>query len=93
MEKIFFVHSVNVIGGAERVTLAIISGIKPNYQSVMLAPKGKELGIAAEHAGAKFEPAYLIQPEKSKPFNFIKQLWQYYLIFKKHKLKCTFTNV
>lgn len=92
MEKIFFAHSVNVIGGAERVTLAIISGIKPHYQSVMLAPKGKDLGTAAEHAGAIFEPIRAIQPERSKPLNFLKQLWQYYCIFKKHKPKLVHTG-
>lgn len=92
MEKIFFAHSVNVIGGAERVTLAIISGIKPHYQSIMLAPKGKELGKAAEREGATFEPIDARQPEKSKPFSFIKQLWQYYRIFKKHKPKFVHTG-
>lgn len=92
MEKIFFAHSVNVIGGAERVTLAIIIGIKPNYQSVMLAPKGKELGIAAKHANAIFEPINVTQPERSKPLSFLKQLWQYYCIFKKHKPKLIHTG-
>ncbi|WP_158971666.1 glycosyltransferase [Paraglaciecola sp. L3A3] len=92
MEKIFFAHSVNVIGGAERVTLAIISGIKPNCQTVMLAPKGNELGNAAELAGASFVAIDANQPDKSKPFSYIKQFWQYYCIFKKHKPKLVHTG-
>lgn len=92
MEKIFFAHSVNVIGGAERVTLAIISGITPHYQSVMLAPQGKDLGIAAEHTGAIFEPINATQPKRSKPLQFLKQLWQYYRIFKKHRPKLVHTG-
>jgi glycosyltransferase involved in cell wall biosynthesis len=92
MEKIFFAHSVNVIGGAERVTLAIIKGIKSHYQSAMLAPDGKELGLAAKQLGAEFESIDASQPEKSKPLRFIKQLWQYYRIFKKHKPKLVHTG-
>lgn len=92
MEKIFLAHSVNVIGGAERVTLAIINGIKSKYQPVMLAPQGKELGYAAGHAGAIFEPINAIQPEKSKPIRFIKQMWHYYRIFKQYKPKVVHTG-
>jgi glycosyltransferase involved in cell wall biosynthesis len=92
MKSIFFAHSVNVIGGAERVTLSIISDINPQYQSILLSPKDNELGKAAELAGANFEPIDAIQPEKTKPFSFVKQLWQYYRIFKKHKPKLVHTG-
>ena len=92
MEKIFYAHSVNVIGGAERVTLATIKGVKNTYQPVLLAPAGNELADAGIASGALFEAIEAIQPEKSKPFLSLKQLWQYYKIFKKHKPKLVHTG-
>ena len=87
METIFFAHSINVIGGAERVTLSIIESVKEQYNTVMLAPSGNTLGEAVQNAGAKFQPVECIQPELAKPLKTLKQLYQYYKIFKSTKPK------
>lgn len=92
MEVVFYAHSVNVIGGAERVTLSIINGVKQSYQPIMLAPAGETLAHEAIEAGAIFEPIDCLQPEKTKPLQSLKQLFKYYHLFKKHQPKLVHTG-
>ncbi len=92
MEVVFYAHSVNVIGGAERVTLSIINGVKQTYQPVMLAPAGETLAHEAVSAGAIFEPIDCLQPEKLKPLKTLKQLFKYYQLFKKYQPKLVHTG-
>lgn len=85
MKSIFFSHSVNVIGGAERVTLSIIEGVANEYQAVLLAPSDKDLGKHATTAGAIFEPVECGQPDWQKPFKSLKQQWRYFRLIKKYQ--------
>jgi glycosyltransferase involved in cell wall biosynthesis len=84
-KTLFFVHSVGVIGGAERVTLATISDLRTEYQCMLLAPEEGALKEAAVDHGAQFLGIDCLQPELSKPLASLKQLWQYFLLFKKYR--------
>ncbi|TAP41437.1 glycosyltransferase [Alteromonas sp. KUL49] len=85
MKTIFFAHSVNVIGGAERVTLATINGVKNEYRVVLIAPDEGNFGAAAKNEGAIFEPVSCIQPDFKSPFRTIFQGLKYLRLFRKHK--------
>ncbi|MBO7922669.1 glycosyltransferase family 4 protein [Alteromonas sp. K632G] len=92
MKTIFFAHSVNVIGGAERVTLSVLNCLKEKYHCVFLSPEGNNLGKEASTSGATFEPIKALQPELSKPIQSALQLIQYYRIFKRHKPSLVYTG-
>ncbi len=84
-DNIFFAHSVNVIGGAEKVTLSIIQGLPESYNCVLLAPEGKDLGSVSVSAGAIFEPISCLQPEFRKPFRSLKDQYRNYKLFKRYQ--------
>lgn len=53
LNTITFAHSVSVIGGAERVTLAVIRSIQGQYRAKLLAPNDGQLQLAARQLEAE----------------------------------------
>lgn len=84
METVLFTHSVGVIGGAERVTLATIEGIKGKYNSALLSPDG-QLQIEAKKAGANCFSMAIVQPEKRHPIRTYLQTRAFIKLLKKIK--------
>lgn len=78
---ILFAHNVGKIGGAEKVTLDIISGLDKNdYTCHLLTPEEGPLIQAAQQAGAETVVFEVVPPSKKdfiKNFIFNKQLKKY----------------
>ncbi|RDV29194.1 glycosyltransferase family 1 protein [Alteromonas aestuariivivens] len=92
MKNVFFAHSVNVIGGAERVTLSVMEGVKTHYRCIMLAPDGGELGLKAQQSGAVFEPVSCGQAEILHPVRTLRQFAQYARLIRKYSPEIVHTG-
>ena len=82
---VFFAQSVNVIGGAERVTIACMQSLSNNYTCVALAPEGGDLNNELAANNIPVEHIACVQSELSKPIATSKQFIAYFMLFKKHK--------
>jgi glycosyltransferase involved in cell wall biosynthesis len=84
-QTVFFAQSVNVIGGAERVTIACMQSLVNDYTCVALAPKGGDLNDELAANNIPFEHINCVQSELTKPIATCKQFFDYFMLFKKHK--------
>jgi len=84
-QTVFFAQSVNVIGGAERVTIACMQSLSYDFTCVALAPKGGDLNDELSANYITIEHIDCVQSELTKPISTCKQFFDYFMLFKKHK--------
>jgi glycosyltransferase involved in cell wall biosynthesis len=84
-QTVFFAQSVNVIGGAERVTIACMQSLVNDYTCMALAPKGGDLNDELAANNIPIEHIACVQSELTKPIATCKQFFDYFMLFKKHK--------
>jgi glycosyltransferase involved in cell wall biosynthesis len=84
-QTVFFAQSVNVIGGAERVTIACMQSLVNDYSCVALAPKGGDLNDELAANNIPIEHIACVQSELTKPIATCKQFFAYFMLFRKHK--------
>jgi glycosyltransferase involved in cell wall biosynthesis len=83
-QTVFFAQSVNVIGGAERVTIACMQSLSNDFTCVALAPKGGDLNNELAANNIQVEHIACVQSELTKPIATCKQFLDYFMLFKKH---------
>jgi glycosyltransferase involved in cell wall biosynthesis len=84
-QTVFFAQSVNVIGGAERVTIACMQSLSNDFSCVALAPAGGDLNDELAANKLAIDHIDCVQSELTKPIVTCKQFIDYYILFKKHK--------
>lgn len=72
-ENIVFAHSVSVLGGAERVSLAVIESVSENYCSILVTPKG-ELQKFAQDLNASVQSLNYHQPSIRQPLKSLNHI-------------------
>ena len=84
-QTVFFAQSVNVIGGAERVTIACMQSLSNDFTCMALAPAGGDLNDELAANNLPTEHINCVQTELTKPIATSKQFIDYLILFKKHK--------
>ncbi|MFC3204449.1 glycosyltransferase [Alteromonas oceani] len=86
---IAFVHSVSEIGGAERMSEALIDGLltSTTYIPALLIPENGPFGDLVENKGCKVIVTQLAQPELTSPIATIRNIIRLVKVFKKHQIK------
>jgi glycosyltransferase involved in cell wall biosynthesis len=84
-QTVFFAQSVNVIGGAERVTIACMQSLSNDFRCMALAPAGGDLNDELAANNLLTEHINCVQSELTKPIATCKQFIDYLILFKKHK--------
>jgi glycosyltransferase involved in cell wall biosynthesis len=92
MKNIVYAHSVGVIGGAERVTLATISATKNQFKAILFAPNGQALHRAAKEKGAKSIELSFDTPDIKKPWRTISQFIKYWKWLKHYRPRLVHTG-
>ena len=83
--KLVFAHSVNVIGGAERVTIAIIKSLLDSYQCSLVCPDEGAFSDEVQNVGAQSHSLTFNQPSLTRPWETLKQQAAYWRYFSKAK--------
>ena len=76
MPKIAFVHAVNVLGGAERMSEALIRGLTPEkYRFALISPEKGQLSDTFQHLDSSLFFNSFHQPSIRSPFKSINNVF------------------
>ncbi|MDP5033269.1 glycosyltransferase [Paraglaciecola sp.] len=84
--NICFIHNVNVIGGAERVSLSIMRNVSAKHNMHLVSPKKGQLSDEARKLGVKQHTHDLAQPELTSPFKTLGSRLKWRKIATHHKI-------